>query len=108
MRRQQSWFVHLGICVLLLGVPASAAAQLASRPAEDWSKTLDQQTRVEALKIGEIVSKLGLKPGHVVADLGAGTGLFSVPMAKAVAPGGRVYAVEIDQGFFSVINAKAK
>ncbi len=108
MRRQQSWFVHLGIGLLLLGMASSAAAQLATRPAEEWSKTLDQQTRVESLKVAEIVAKLALKPGQVIADLGARTGLFSIPLAKAIAPGGRVYAVEIDQGFFSQINAKAK
>ncbi len=109
MRRKQSWFIHLlGVCALALGITSAGAAQLASRPAEEWSKTLDQATRVDSLKIGEIVARLGLKPGHVVADLGAGTGLFSVPMAKAVAPGGRVYAVEVDQGFFPIINSRAK
>jgi tRNA A58 N-methylase Trm61 len=85
-----------------------ASAQLASRPAEEWGKTLEQPTRIELLKIGDVVNRLALKPGQVVADLGAGTGLFSSPMAKAVAPGGKVYAVEIDKGFFTAIQAKAK
>src|SRR5262249_28486028 len=47
-------------------------------------------------------------PGQVVADLGAGTGLFDVPLGKAVAPSGKVYAVEIDKGFFAMIDDKAK
>ena len=89
-------------------VSLTAFAQLASRPAEEWSKTLEQPSRLEALKIDEIVRKLALKPGQVVADLGAGTGLFSVPLGKAVAPAGKVYAVEIDKGFFPMIEDKAK
>jgi ubiquinone/menaquinone biosynthesis C-methylase UbiE len=42
-----------------------------------------------------------------VADIGAGTGLLSVPAAKAVGPRGRVYAVEIDAGFFPSIKKRA-
>ena len=32
-------------------------------------------------------------------DIGAGTGIFSVPLARAVSPGGRVLSVEVDAGF---------
>ena len=108
MVRKQSWLMCIAVCVLVLSISSLTSAQLASRPAEEWSKTLEQPSRVEGLKIGEIVAKLQLKPGQVVADLGAGTGLFSVPMGKAVAPGGRVYAVEIDEGYFPMILGKSK
>jgi ubiquinone/menaquinone biosynthesis C-methylase UbiE len=86
---------------------APLAAQLASRPAEEWSKTLDGATRVAALKIDEVVGALRLKPGQTVADIGAGSGLLEVPLAKAVSPGGRVYAVEIDKDFFPTITKRA-
>lgn len=95
-------------CLLVVAAATLSFAQLASRPAEDWSKTLDQTTRVEGLKITEIVTRLALKPGQVVADLGAGTGLFSVPLGKAVAPNGTAYAVEIDKDYFPIIDGKAK
>jgi ubiquinone/menaquinone biosynthesis C-methylase UbiE len=95
-------------CALVLLVVSSAIAQLASRPAEEWRKTLDQPGRVEGLRIDEVISKLGVKPGLVVADLGAGTGIFSAPLAKAVAPGGRVYAVEVDKAFLPMIEGRAK
>ena len=75
----------LAVAALAFAVAEPTDAQLASRPAEEWSKTLEQPARLEGLKISEIISRLGLKPGQVVADLGAGTGIFSVPMAKAVA-----------------------
>jgi ubiquinone/menaquinone biosynthesis C-methylase UbiE len=108
MFRKQDWLVYIVGCVLVLALPSLANAQLASRPAEEWSKTLEQPSRLESLKIDQIVRQLGLKSGQVVVDLGAGTGLFSVPLAKAVAPAGKVYAVEIDKGFLPMIDSKAK
>ena len=39
-----------------------------------------------------IVAASGLRPGMQVADVGAGTGLFSLLFARAVGPSGRVYA----------------
>jgi SAM-dependent methyltransferase len=82
-------------------------AQLASRPAAEWTKTLESPERIAGLRTGEVIAKLNLKPTDVVADLGAGTGLFSLPMAKAV-PSGRVYSVELDEGFLAQIRGKAK
>lgn len=46
-----------------------------------------------------ILHQLNLLPGMAVADIGAGTGLFTFPMAQAVGPQGQVYAVEISEGF---------
>jgi ubiquinone/menaquinone biosynthesis C-methylase UbiE len=43
-----------------------------------------------------------------VADLGAGTGLFEAALAYATGTRGRVYAVEIDQGFLDEIDRKVE
>jgi ubiquinone/menaquinone biosynthesis C-methylase UbiE len=86
---------------------AAVDAQLASRPAAEWTKTLESPERVAGLRTSEVIARLNLKPGDVVADLGAGTGLFSLPLAKAV-PAGRVYSVELDEGFLTQIRGKAK
>jgi arsenite methyltransferase len=43
-----------------------------------------------------VVAALGLVPGARVADIGAGSGYFTRPLARAVAPGGTVYAVDVD------------
>jgi ubiquinone/menaquinone biosynthesis C-methylase UbiE len=84
------------------------ARQLASRPAEDWIKRLERPERVANLKIDYIVEKLALKPGDVVVDIGAGAGVFTLPLAKAVGPSGTVYAVEIDQAFLDHIEMRAR
>ena len=91
--------VSMTVAVLGLALVSLAAGpQLGGRPAEDWIARLERPERVAGLKVDEIISKLGLKPGLVVADIGAGAGVFSWPLARAVAPG-KVYAVEVDQRF---------
>ena len=92
---------------LALGLASTPAdAQLASRPAAEWKATLEAPARVEGLKIEQVVKALKLKDGDVVADLGAGTGLFEPQLAYAIGTRGRVYAVEIDKGFLDEIDRK--
>ena len=55
-----------------------------------------------------IVASLGLKPGMAVADVGAGTGLFTRLFADKVGKKGRVYAVDIALRFLAHIAADAK
>lgn len=93
--------------VLVLVIAAALVGQLASRPVEEWRKLLDAPDRVAALRIDETIAKLKLRPDDVVADLGAGTGPFVVPFAKAV-PSGTVYAVDVDSGFLPIIDAKVR
>lgn len=106
LRRRQSP-AALALLAALAIVPA-VSAQLASRPAETWIKTLDSPNRVARLKLEETISRLKLKPGEIVADIGAGAGTWSVPLAKAVLPAGKVYAVDIDQGLIDHVALKAK
>jgi precorrin-6B methylase 2 len=105
MRFNRMFVCLVGLAILLAAAPS--AAQLGSRPAEEWIKTLDGPVRVAGMKIDEVVSALKLQPGQTVADIGAGSGLLEGPLAKAVGPRGRVYAVEIDAGFFPEIRKRA-
>ena len=97
----------VGIAAWLL-LAGTSAAQLGGRPAEDWIRTLESPERIASLKIPEVVAALALQPGSVVADLGAGSGPFEPAFAKAVGPGGKVYAVEVDKAFLPHIEAKAR
>ncbi|MBI5769132.1 MAG: class I SAM-dependent methyltransferase [Verrucomicrobia bacterium] len=82
-------------------------AQLGARSTEEWLKTLEAQGRVARLKVDAAVAALALKPGDVVADIGAGSGVFTLPIARVVTAG-RVYAVDIDQGLVDHIAKKAQ
>ena len=98
--------VHFASLAMVCLIAVPAEGQIASRPVEEWIKTLDGPQRVADMKIGELVAALKLQPGQTVADIGAGTGLLVVPLANAVGARGRVYAVEIDAGFFPQIRKR--
>ena len=82
-------------------------AQLGGRPAEEWIARLERPERVAGLKTAEVIEKLQIKPGDVVADLGAGAGVFAWPFAKAVG-NGTVYAVEVDKDYIPHLERRAK
>ena len=94
------------VIVVVCGMASPVAGQLAARPAEEWIKLLDSPDRVSSLRIDEIVAALHLQPGNVVADLGAGSGVFAGPLAKAVGDKGTVYEVDIDSKLLDHIKEK--
>jgi ubiquinone/menaquinone biosynthesis C-methylase UbiE len=100
------FLITLGL-VMFAGV-INASAQLGSRETKEWIQNLDRPERIAGLKIDEVLAVLKLKPGDNVADIGSGTGAFSLPFAKTVAPSGKVYAVDIDPGLLEYIAQKAK
>ena len=94
--------------LMLAGVVAAPAFQLGSRPTAEWIQVLERPQRIEGLKIEEIIANLKLKPGMVVADIGSGSGVFSRPLAKTVAPDGKVIAVDIETGLLSYVRERAQ
>jgi cyclopropane fatty-acyl-phospholipid synthase-like methyltransferase len=58
---------------------------------------LREQARFDAeRRPDKVVEALGIEPGARVADIGAGSGLLTVHLARAVAPGGKVVATDVD------------
>lgn len=94
--------------LVFTGVAPGISAQLGSQPAEQWALVLESGRRMSALEIDNVVAALNLQPGQIVADVGAGTGIFTVPLAQAVGPDGVVYGVEVDEGFLPMIAEKAR
>ncbi len=80
-------------------------AQVMGHQAADW---LDRPEREAEEAPSILIKALKLKPGMIVGDIGAGSGYLSFPMAKLVAPTGKVYAEEIQQEMLDIIKAKAK
>jgi SAM-dependent methyltransferase len=106
--RTPLFFAAAGIGAFFAGACPVFGLQLGSRPAEEWAITLESGQRLDGLEIERVVEAIGLQPGEIVADIGAGTGIFSVPMARAVGPSGTVLAVEVDPGFLPIIAEKAR
>jgi 2-polyprenyl-3-methyl-5-hydroxy-6-metoxy-1,4-benzoquinol methylase len=96
------------LCLAAAIFAVGASAQLAPRKADEWVTTLEGPQRVATQKVDQVLARLNLKPGMVVADIGAGSGLFTRPLAKAVAPSGKVYAVDIQQDLLDYINKRDK
>ncbi|WP_428265864.1 class I SAM-dependent methyltransferase [Haliangium sp.] len=74
--------------------------------AERYAKHFDNPERDAWQRPAEVVSLLGLKPGHTVADIGAGTGYFLPHLAPAVAPGGRVLGLDIEPAMVEYMQAR--
>lgn len=74
---------------------------------EEWTQKFETESREIYQRREQIAAALALKPGMTVADIGAGTGLFTLPFAKAVGESGKVYAVEISKNFIEHIKARA-
>ena len=67
---------------------------------------LERPEREDEEAPSKALDELGLKPGMVVADIGAGSGYYSVRMAKRVGPTGRIYATDIQQGMLDIIDRR--
>jgi predicted methyltransferase len=73
-----------------------------------WTARFEHEGREVYDRREDIVHALALKPGMDVADVGAGTGLFTRMFARAVAPDGKVYAVDISTPFIEDILDNAR
>ncbi len=66
-----------------------------------WSRQyirmLERDSRDAMQKPAEIMAALAVKPGERVADVGAGSGYFTLRLAEAVGDAGRVWALDIRQ-----------
>jgi precorrin-6B methylase 2 len=68
---------------------------------------LDRPEREGEEHPAKVLDSLDLRPGEVVADLGAGTGYFTFRMAPKVGKTGKVLAVEIQEAMLNTLRARA-
>src|SRR6266850_3609664 len=78
------------------GVPASAfpapARLVAGIVTDIWR---DEKSRDQAGEAERVMNLLGVKPGLGVADIGAGSGYYTVRLARRVGPAGHVFAEDV-------------
>ena len=104
--------IPLALMVVALGAAAAGQAQKPDHMehrftnAEAWAKSFDDPARDAWQKPDDVIAALDLKPGMVVADLGAGTGYFSVRLAKSAAKP-RVFAVDLEPDMVAYLTRRA-
>jgi cyclopropane fatty-acyl-phospholipid synthase-like methyltransferase len=110
-------FSRLGLTAVLttcLLLPSLLAAQTAA-PADRKTSTpytgdlsiFDSPGRDERLQVNRVMDLLGIQPGKNVADIGAGSGWFTVRAARRLAGSGTVYAVDINPESIKYIEQRA-
>lgn len=80
-------------------------AKVMGHQAAGW---LERPTRQEEERTDLLLEALDLKPGMVVADVGAGSGYFSWRMAQKVAPNGKIFANDIQPEMLELLMAQMK
>jgi ubiquinone/menaquinone biosynthesis C-methylase UbiE len=88
--------------------PGDINKPFADPDVKEFLKKFETDSREVYAKRAAIVDALGLKPGMAVADVGAGTGLFTRLIADKVGPKGTVYAVDIAPAFLKYIDEQSK
>ncbi len=69
---------------------------------------LEREEREEFQKPDKVMEALELGAGETVADIGAGSGYFTIPVAKAVGPEGKVLAIDISQHMLDYLDRRIK
>lgn len=75
-------------------------AQVMGHEGADW---LERKERAQEEKPEVVMQLMHLKPGDVVADIGAGSGYYTRRMARAVGKAGKVYAVDIQPEMLQIL-----
>jgi predicted methyltransferase len=97
----------LGSTLSLCGQAPVAPQHPTSTPYAGDLSIFEEPGRDQRLQIDRVMDLLGLKPGKVVADIGAGGGWFTVRAARRVAPGGKVIAEDINPKAVDAIRERA-
>jgi ubiquinone/menaquinone biosynthesis C-methylase UbiE len=87
---------------------AQSAQRKTSNPYTGDLSIFETPGRDERLQINRVMDMLGIGPGKNVADIGAGSGWFTVRAARRVTDSGTVYAVDINPEAISYIDQRAK
>jgi predicted methyltransferase len=116
--RALRWIGPISLLIVGLGVPvpvraqagaaASATPRKTSRPYSGDLSIFEVPGRDERLQINRVMDLLGIEPGKNVADIGAGSGWFTVRAAHRVADSGTVYAVDINPEAIRSIDERVK
>ena len=78
------------------------------RDSKAYIARLEDPMRDAYQKPQEVIKALNIKTGEVVADLGAGSGYFTVRLARPVGDTGRIYAVDVSPDMILHLNRRVR
>lgn len=88
--------------VLLLGsLPGFLPGQV--NPADAWERRLNELQPPD-----KVLEAVGVRPGMVIGEVGAGRGRYTVHLARKTGPEGRVYANDIDAGSLAYLRERCQ
>jgi ubiquinone/menaquinone biosynthesis C-methylase UbiE len=109
IRQQIVGRLVLAMAAAMVAVAPAAGQEKSVRPGinqpfekpdvQEFIKRFEAESREPFAKRKEILAACQIKHGMTIADIGAGTGLFTRLLAEAVGPHGKVYAVDIAPAF---------
>jgi len=104
--------------LLVAALVATAAAQPSRHPVSgrviaqvmgyEGAAWLERPEREDEEQPSRAVAALDIRPGQVVADVGAGSGYYTVRLAERVGPTGRVFAADIQPEMLDLLRSRVK
>jgi SAM-dependent methyltransferase len=116
-RRPARRLLSLSLVLLLCAAPgwarqnptsSQAARRATSTPYTGDLTIFDSPGREQRLQINRVMDILGIAPGKSVADIGAGSGWFTIRAARRVGAAGAVYAVDINPEAIRYIDRRVR
>jgi SAM-dependent methyltransferase len=68
----------------------------------------DEATRDRNREAERVMDRIGINPGVRVADIGAGTGYYTVRVARRLGPGARIYAEDVKREYLAQLEARLR
>ena len=93
--------------LVVVGLGSGACGSKDAEPPRAGSSMQREQAQFDAERRPDlVVAALGIGPGARVADIGAGSGLLTVHLARAVAPNGKVIATDTNKEVLGMLRGR--
>jgi ubiquinone/menaquinone biosynthesis C-methylase UbiE len=110
VRRRTKWIV-IALFAIIAFLAVKPITEYLHQPTPAAGQNPEDQVGYERRRIlvpEKLVELINPKPGSMVLDLGAGYGLFSFPLGRAVGKDGKVFATDIDWKVINYLRRRAK
>ncbi len=91
------------VLIALAGLALAGISAGQTDPADAWEKRLNNLQPPD-----QVMDAIGVLPGMVIGEIGAGRGRYTVHLARRVGPSGRIYANDIDSGSLAYLRSRCK